>query len=62
MSSYSQKRTSTKSSYRGISYHKVCTISFIDDDNLVLQIVDLGRCTTEMLENALGNKVSIRHL
>lgn len=43
---YSKKRTSTKSSYRGISHHKICTVSSIDeDDNLILEIVGLGRCT-----------------
>ena len=59
MPRYSKKRTSTKSPYRGISHHKVCTVSIIDeDDNLVLKIVGLGRCTTDMLEDALGNKVT----
>ncbi len=58
MPRYSKKRTSTKSPYRGISHHKVCTVSSIDDDNnLILKIIGLGRCTTEMLENALRNKV-----
>ena len=58
MPRYSKKRTSTKSQYRGISHHKVCTVSSIDDENnLILKIVGLGRCTTEMLENALGSKV-----
>ena len=43
---YSKKRTSTKSSYRGISHHKICTVSSIDeDDNLILEIAGLGRCT-----------------
>lgn len=58
MPRYSKKRTSTKSPYRGISHHKVCTVSSIDEEeNLVLKIVGLGRCTTEMLENALSDKV-----
>lgn len=58
MPRHSKKRTSTKSPYRGISHHKVCTVSSIDEeDNLILEIVGLGRCTTEMLESALGNKV-----
>ena len=58
MPRFSKKRTSTSSPYRGISHHKICVISSIDEnDNLVLEIVGLGRCTTEMLENALGNKV-----
>jgi len=58
MPRFSKKRTSTSSPYRGISHHKVCTVSSIDEnDNLVLEIVGLGRCTTEMLEYALGDKV-----
>ena len=58
MPRFSKKRKSNKSPYRGISHHKVCTVSSIDEnDNLILQIVGLGRCTTEMLESALGDKV-----
>lgn len=58
MPRFSKKRTSTNSPYRGISHHKVCTVSSIDDnDNLVLEIVGLGRCTTKMLEYALDDKV-----
>ena len=58
MPRFSKKRTSTSSPYRGISHHKVCTVSSIDEnDNLVLKIVGLGRCTTEMLEYALDDKV-----
>lgn len=56
MPRYSKKRTS--SAYRGISHHKVCVVSSIDEnDNLLLKIVGLGRCTTEMLENSLGQKL-----
>ena len=58
MPRYSKKRTSTKSSYRGISHHKVCVVSSIDDnDNLLLEIVGLGRCTTDMLKKSLGTKL-----
>lgn len=58
MPRFSKKRTSTKSPYRGISHHKVCAVSSIDEnDNLILQIVGLGRCTTKMLEYALDDKV-----
>lgn len=58
MPRYSKKRTSTSSPYRGISHHKVCIVSSIDEnDNLVLEIVGLGRCTTQMLEYALDDKV-----
>ena len=58
MPRFSKKRTSTSSSYRGISHHKICVVSSIDEkDNLLLQITGLGRCTTEMLENSLGQKL-----
>ena len=58
MPRFSKKITSTKSPYRGISHHKICMVSSIDEnDNLVLKIVGLGRCTTEMLESALADKV-----
>lgn len=58
MPRYSKKRTSTSSSYRGISYHKVCVVSSIDEnDNLLLKIVGLGRCTIDMLKNSLGQKL-----
>ena len=52
MPRYSKKRTSAKSPYRGISHHKICVVSSIDEfDNLLLKIVGLGRCTTEMLKD-----------
>ena len=58
MPRFSKKRTSTKSPYRGISHHKVCTVSSIaENNNLVLEIAGLGRCTTDMLENVLYNRV-----
>lgn len=54
---YSKKRTSTRLPYRG-SHHKICVVSSIDDnDNLLLEIVGLGRCTTDMLKNSLGVKL-----
>ena len=59
MPRYSKKRTSTSSPYRGISHHKVCVVSSIDEnDNLLLKIVGLGRCTTDMLKDALGQKLN----
>lgn len=59
MPRYSKKRTSIKSPYRGISHHKVCVVSSIDEfDNLLLKIVGLGRCTTEMLNDSLGKKLN----
>jgi len=58
MPRHSKKRTSTSSPYRGISHHKVCVVTSIDEyDNLLLKITGLGRCTTEMLENSLGLKL-----
>ena len=59
MPRYSKKRTSTSSPYRGISHHKVCVVSSIDEnDNLLLKIVGLGRCTTDMLKESLGKKLN----
>ena len=59
MPRYSKKRTSTNSPYRGISHHKICVVSSIDEnDNLLLKIVGLGRCTTDMLKNSLGQKIN----
>lgn len=58
MPRFSKKRTSTSSPYNGISHHKICVVSSIDEeDNLLLKITGLGRCTTEMLENSLGKKL-----
>ena len=59
MPRYSKKRSSIKSPYRGISHHKICVVSSIDEfDNLLLEIVGLGRCTTDMLNNSLGQKLN----
>lgn len=59
MPRYSKKRTSTKSPYRGISHHKICVVSSKDEnDNLLLKIVGLGRCTTDMLKESLGKKLN----
>lgn len=58
MPRYSKKRTSITSPYRGISHHKVCVVSSIDEyDNLILKIAGLGRGTTKMLEDNLGEKL-----
>lgn len=58
MPRYSKKRTSITSPYRGISHHKICVVSSIDEnDNLLLEIVGPGRCTTDMLKNSLGVKL-----
>lgn len=59
MPRFPKKRTSTFSPYKGISHHKICVVSSIDEkDNLLLEITGLGRCTTEMLENSLGKKLN----
>ena len=59
MPRYSKKRTSTQSPYRGISHHKICVVSSIDEnDNLLLKITGLGRCTIQMLEDSLGHKLN----
>jgi len=58
MPRFSKKRTSTKSPYTGISHHKICIVSSIDEnDNLLLKITGLGRCTTQMIEDSLGKKI-----
>lgn len=57
MPRHSKKRKS--SAYRGISHHKVCVISAIDEyDNLVLEIAGLGRCTTNMLNCSIGLRIN----
>lgn len=46
MPRYSKKRASTNSPYKGISHHKICVITAIDeDDNIVMNIGGLGRGT-----------------
>lgn len=58
MPRFSKKRTSKGNSVRGISHHKICVVSSIDEyDNLLLKIVGLGRCTTDMLKESLGKKL-----
>lgn len=58
MPRYSKKRTSKGSSYIGISHHKVCVISAIDEhDNIVLKIGGLGRGTSNMLEEQLNKHI-----
>lgn len=58
MPRFSKKRTSTKAPYNGISHHKVCVVSTVDEeDNLVLKIAGLGRCTTKMIEESIGDQI-----
>lgn len=59
MPRYSKKRASTSATYRGISHHKVCVLSCVDEcDNLILKIGGLGRGTSEMLESNFGQKIN----
>ena len=52
------KKRKSKSSLSGISHHKLCVIGAIDEfDNLVLKIGGLGKGTSVMLENCLGDKI-----
>ncbi len=58
MPRFSKKRTSTSSPYRGISHHKICVVTSIDEnDNLLLKVAGLGRCTTDMLRKTIGQKL-----
>ena len=58
MPRYSKKRTSKGNGIKGISHHKVCVVSSIDEnDNLLLKVAGLGRCTTDMLKETLGQKL-----
>ncbi len=58
MPRYSKKRTSKGNGIKGISHHKICVVSSIDEnDNLLLKIAGLGRCTTNMLKETLGQKL-----
>lgn len=59
MPRYSKKRTSNGNGIKGISHHKICVVSSIDEnDNLLLKIAGLGRCTTDMLRKTLGQKLN----
>ena len=58
MPRYSKKRTSKGNGIKGISHHKICVVSSIDEnDNLLLKFAGLGRCTTDMLRETLGQKL-----
>lgn len=44
MPRYSKRRTSTNSPYKGISHHKICVVTAIDEeDNIVMKIAGLSR-------------------
>ena len=54
----SKKRTSQGTSLRGISSHKVCIESAIDEhDNMFLEIVGTGPITSEMVKESLTPKL-----
>lgn len=58
MPRYSKKRTSKGNGLKGISHHKICVVSSMDeDDNLLLKISGLGRCTTKMLEDCIAKNL-----
>ena len=57
MPRYSKKRTKG-SPLGGISHHKVCVISAIDEyNNIILKIAGLGKCNNNMLNETFKNKV-----
>lgn len=59
MPRYSKKRNSKGNGIKGISHHKICVVSSIDEfNNLLLKIAGLGRCTTDMLRETLGQKLN----
>lgn len=59
MPRYSKKRSSKGNGIKGISHHKICVVSSIDEfNNLLLKIAGLGRCTTDMLRETLGQKLN----
>jgi len=52
----SKKRTS--SAFRGISHHKVCIATAIDEyDNLIMKVTGLGPITTDMLEVTYKDRI-----
>ena len=55
MPRFSKRRTTKGNSTRGISHHQVCIILVIDEnDNLFFKIGELGRDTTQMLEDSIS--------
>jgi len=54
----SKPRTSNGTSTRGVSRHKVCIVSAIDEnDNMFFEIIGTGPITTEMVKNGLTPKI-----
>ena len=57
MPRYSKPRTSNGTTTRGISKHKVCIASAIDEnDNSFMEIVGTGEITSDMVDKALTSK------
>lgn len=58
MPRYSKPRTSNGTTTRGISKHKICITSAIDEyDNCFLEIVGTGEITSNMIDNSLTTKL-----
>lgn len=58
MPRYSKPRTSKGTTARGISSHRVCIESAIDEfDNMFLEIVGTGPITSDMVKKSLGEKL-----
>jgi len=54
----SKPRTSNGASTRGISKHKICIETAIDEnDNCFFEIVGTGPITTDMVRKSLGTKI-----
>ena len=64
MPRYSKPRTSKGSTTRGISKHKICIASAIDEyDNSFLEIVGTGEITSNIIDKSLSGKlVDVRKL
>ena len=53
-----KKRKSSGSSKRGISKHKVCITSGIDEcDNIYLELAGTGPVTSDMIKNTIASKI-----
>lgn len=58
MPRFSKPRQSSGNTTRGISKHKVCIISAVDEnDNFFLEIAGTGPATSEMIKNSLVSKM-----
>ena len=58
MPRYSKKRKFNGNGIKGFSHHKVCVVSSIEDNNnLLLKIAGLSKCTTDNVKRSLGKKL-----